>query len=327
MMLGRDPEHNGERARAKSVSTEVAIAIVNWNTRDLLAQCLVSVFGTASNTSLEVWAVDNASSDGSATMVRERFPQVHLIENAENLGFARANNQALHLAQGRYLLLLNSDTEVQPGALSCLADALERYPEAGAVGPRMLNPDGTLQNSYGSLPSVLDEILGPYWLDFLNKPWGAIGRRYRRRELEDGDYKRVDRVSFACTLIRREALDQVGLLDERFALYSEDYDWFKRLRDAGWQVLFCPQAQVIHHWGASSRQRSDWSLSQLYRSKRLYYAKHYGRGSALLLQAGLIMRFGLKLLWAIGSYLLRRVAATEQMRCQRRLIAEMLRPL
>lgn len=249
---------------------------------------------------------------------------MQLIENRENLGFARANNQALRVAAGRYLLLLNSDTEVFPDALSALIAALEAHPQAGAAGPQVFNPDGTLQNCYGSLPSVASEIIGPYALDFLTKPWGKLGRHTQSRTVDENGCQVVDRVSFACTMIRRAALEQVGLLDERFQFYSEDYDWFLRLRNAGWQTVFCPQARIMHHWGASSSQRSEWSLRQLYRSKRLYFAKHQGAAAEAVLRLGLTVRFALKWLMGAAKHLYNKPAATRQMALYRRLMQDML---
>lgn len=309
---------------------QLSIIIVNWNTRELLARCLESVNGERLSVNgnqtpiTETIVVDNASTDGSAAMVRERFPWMQLVENRENVGFARANNQALRVTSGRYLLLLNSDTVVFSGALPALIDALEAHPQAGAAGPQVFNPDGTLQNCYGSLPSVASEIIGPYALDFLTKPWGKLGHRMSSRAIEEDGCQVVDRVSFACTMIRREALEQVGLLDERFEFYSEDYDWFKRLKDAGWQTIYCPQAQIVHHWGASSSQRSEWSLRQLYRSKRLYFAKHYGAAAETMLRVGLIGRFTLKWLVGAAKYPFNRQSSSHQRTLYRRLIQDML---
>lgn len=305
----------------------LSVIIVNWNTRELLERCIESVALCLSDFALgtaEIWVIDNASIDGSAALVRQRFPSVHLIENARNVGFACANNQALRVATGRYLLLLNSDTEVFPGALPTLINALEAHPQAGAAGPQVLNPDGSLQNCYGPHPSVASEIVGPFAFDVFTKPWGKIGARVYKNKMTDGRCTVVDRVSFACTMIRREALEQVGLLDERFEFYSEDYDWFMRLRQAGWQTIFCPQPQIIHHWGASSNQRSEWSLRQLYRSKRLYFVKHQGVAADAALRLGLIVRFALK--WAMGTanYLYDKPYAARQMSLYQRLMQDML---
>lgn len=308
----------------------LSIVIVNWNTCDLLAKCLESVDTEIQLFPLgkvETLLVDNASTDGSAELVKKRFPWVQLLANSENVGFARANNQAMRVATGRHLLLLNSDTEIFPGALRTLADSLERHPRAGAVGPQVFNPDGTLQNSYGKLPTVLDELLGPYWADFLTKPWGKLGRLLWGYRISANMPNVVDRVSFACTLVRRTSLDQVGLLDESFEFYSEDYDLFKRLKDDGWVVMFCPQAQIMHHWGASSGQRSTWALRQLYRSKRRYFAKHDGPRMERVLRVGLALRFAAKVGIALASYPVCRSEAIEQARLYSCLIHDMQKNL
>lgn len=266
-------------------------------------KCLESVANNISSlerSKVQVIVVDNASSDGSVELLREQFPWVVLIENQENIGFARANNQAILLSTGNYMVLLNSDTELQAGALSSLLECISGHPDVGAVGPRMLNPDGTLQNSYGDLPSIWDEILGPYRFDIFTKPWGRVGSMMKP-DLGHSLPRDVDRVSFACTMIRRSALEAVGLLDERFQFYSEDYDFFKRLKDSGWRVRFCPTAQVMHHWAGSSKMRSEWALRQLYRSKRLYVAKHFGRRHEAILRIGVFLRLTTKMILAYLS--------------------------
>jgi N-acetylglucosaminyl-diphospho-decaprenol L-rhamnosyltransferase len=303
---------------------DLSIVIASWNTRELLARCLSSVYETVNDLEFEVIVVDNASTDGSQLMVRRHFPRVQLIENSENVGFARANNQGIRHSTGRNVLLLNSDTEVQPAALERLVKVLDTRPEVGAAGPRVLNPDGTLQNSYGSLPSVLSEIIGPYRLHCVTKPWGRVGRLFMGNRLDSNAPMRVDRVSFACTLIGRKALQQIGMLDERYGFYSEDYDWFKRLKDAGWLVLFYPQAQILHHWGASSRQRSVWAASQLYRSKRLYFAKHYGVTAEKFLRIGLTVQFATKILLTLITYPIGRSTSLQRIELHWKLIEDML---
>jgi N-acetylglucosaminyl-diphospho-decaprenol L-rhamnosyltransferase len=286
---------NGLTIDNPQLNLDLSILIVNWNTCDLLAKCLASVYAHPPSGSFEVIVVDNASADGSVDMVRERYPQVRLIANNENLTFARGNNQGILLAlnKSKNIMLLNSDTEVFSGALDSLLEIFATESTAGAVGPMMLNPDMTTQSSYGSLPSIVGEIVGPYLLDELTKPWGRIGRHYTSI---NNNPKQVERVSFACIMIRSEIFAEVGLLDESFVFYSEDYDFFKRLEGTAWKVLFCPEAQVVHHWGGSSRKRSFWATRQLYRSKRLYFEKHYGVPIRKKLDAGLTVRFTSKLL-------------------------------
>lgn len=301
----------------------LSVIIVNWNTRDLLAQCLASVFGNPPASEFEVIVVDNASSDCSTDMVRERFPQVILIENGENVGFSRANNQALRraLEVGSHILFLNSDTLLRSGAIDILLRVMEEQPHVGAVGPKMLNPDGTIQNSYGSLPSVLEEIIGPYIRDEFIRPWGRIGRYLPNPY--DRDCQIVKRVSFACTLVRDKVVRQVGFLDESFAFYSEDYDFFKRLADAHWDVLYCPEAEVTHYWGASSSKRNNWALRQLYRSKRIYFEKHHGKRVRQILDLGLKFRFSTKLALTTTHRLLHTKSADEKVNTQRMLLKDL----
>lgn len=290
----------------RSHALDLSIIIVNWNTRDLLADCLQSVYDTVHDLTFEVFVVDNASSDGSAAMVRERFPDVRLIENAENVGFARANNQAIAQSQGEYVLLLNSDTVLLPGAVHGLIEYLQGQSGIGAVGPTMLNPDGTLQNSYGRLPALLDEILGPYLLDSFTKPWGAHRWHSAETYSSSASPKVVDRVSFACVLICRETLIDVGTLDESYWLYSEDYDWFLRVKRAGWRVVHIPSASVVHHWGGSSQHRPLWASCMLYRAKLIYFRKHYGSVSEFVLRLGLSARFAVKTLLQLLGMLRKR---------------------
>lgn len=268
-----------------SETLDVSISIVNWNTRDLLAQCLVSITGDPAlmidghrdlpadpyPLDIEIWVVDNASADGSPTMVRERFPRVHLVENDRNIGFAAANNQAIRRSQGRYILLLNSDAEMQPGALSALVAFMDAQPRAGAAGARLLNADGTLQPSCHPMLTPGRE----FWrLLFLERLWPRATYPMHRWDLETS--RPVEVIKGACLLLRREALDQVGLLDEDYFMYTEEVDLCYRLAQAGWQLWWVPRAEVIHHQAQSSRQAAERMYLQLYRSKVQFYRKFGG---------------------------------------------------
>ena len=268
----------------------LSVIIVNWNTRDLLARCLDSVISDHSpitsreplvtdHCSLitETIVVDNASTDGSARMVRERFPQVHLIENRENVGFARANNQAIRQSGGRYVLLLNPDTEVRPGALETLVRFMDAHPEAGAAGARLLNPDGTLQESCHPFPTLGREFWRLFHLDAL---WRFARYDMARWDLETP--REVDSVQGACVILRREALDQVGLLDEDYFMYTEEVDLCHRLRQGGWRIYWVPQAVVVHYGGQSTRQMPAEMFLRLYESKLLYFRKRRGPTAARL---------------------------------------------
>ena len=256
---------------------DLSVIVVNWNTRDLLAQCLDSVFQTAGDLELEVFVVDNASSDGSADMVRERFPQVKLIENHENVGFARANNQAIRESTGQYVLLLNPDTEMRDNALETLVHFMDEHSWTGAAGAKLINPNGTLQPSCQPAPTLMRELWRLFYMDAL--------RPYARYDLRDGvpeTPQEVDIVQGACLLLRREALEQVGSLDEDYFMYTEEMDLCLRLRRKGWKVYWVPQAVVVHHGGQSTHQVAESMFLQLYASKIIYFRKNHGPLSAQL---------------------------------------------
>jgi hypothetical protein len=224
-----------------------------------------------------VFVVDNASSDGSAEMVRVRFPWVRLIRNTENVGFARANNQAIDLALGRYVLLLNSDTEVQPGALAALVGFMEASPRAGAVGPYLLNSDGTLQPACHPMLTPWREFVRLLFLDrFLHV--ATYGAAWWNTDSP----RQTEVIKGACLLLRREALEQVGPLDGSYFMYTEEVDLCYRLLQAGWQLWWMPTARVIHHGEASSRQVAQAMYIQLYRSKVQFYRKYGGEPRANL---------------------------------------------
>lgn len=259
---------------------DLSILIVSWNTRDLLARCLETVateLASFAPGAAETVVVDNASHDGSAALVRERFPWVRLIVNDANVGFARANNQAFAAAQGRYLLLLNPDTVLLPGALRALIDFLGTHPTAGAVGARLLNPDGSLQPSCSPAPTLSRELWRLFHLDAL-RPYGV----YAMSQWDARQPRPVEVVQGACLLLRREALGDEELLDPRYFMYSEEVDLCYRIRRRGWQIYWVPTAQVIHYGGQSTRQAATAMFLRLYEGKILYFRKLHGPTAALL---------------------------------------------
>ena len=234
------------------LAPDLSVVIVNWNTRELLSECLRSL-DASSGAVFETFVVDNGSADGSMEMVEREHPGARRILNRENLGFARANNQALALALGRYALLLNSDTRVAPGALAILVRFMDDHPRTGACGPRLLNPDGTLQPSGRSFPSALRALAALL-------PVGAWMRGRLATRLERRDYTletEVDEVSGAALCLRSAALREVGTLDEGYFLFGEDVDMCWRLRSAGWTVHYVPRAEVTHVWGGSRNAQSE----------------------------------------------------------------------
>ena len=253
----------------------ISIIIVSWNTAGLLENCLASILANPPISPFQSWVVDNASTDDSPQMVREKFPQVHLIENRENVGFARANNQAIQQCTGKYILLLNPDTVVAPGALPALVDFLDKHPEAGAVGARILNPDSSLQISSHPRPTLSRELWRLFHLDRIS-PYAE----YTLTKWETNQAQEVDVLMGACLLLRKEVLDQVGFLDEDYFMYSEEVDLCYRIQRAGWRLFWVPQAEVVHFGGQSTQQAPTEMFLNLYHGKIKYFRKHNGWSAA-----------------------------------------------
>ncbi len=244
----------------------LSIVIVSRNTSSLLADCLRSIPAGAEAQSHEIIVVDNASSDGSAEMVAREYPRVQLIRNSVNVGYARANNQGIRLSQGRYLLLLNSDTIVPAGALSALGQFMDDHPDAAACGPRLARTDGLTQPfAFGNDPTLAY---------LLARGWNRLIFRRSLHDWETHNVQPVDWVSGAALIARHDAIDQVGGFDERFFMYFEDNDLCLRLRRAGWQVIYNPAVTITHLGGASLKP----SVSRTWyydASLRYFYSKHY----------------------------------------------------
>ncbi len=259
---------------------DLSIIIVNWNTRDLLVNCLNSIqenLGAAPALQAETFVVDNASSDGSAERIRSSFPWVHLIENQDNVGFARANNQAAALAQGKYILLLNPDTVLQPSAIKTMLAYLDTHRDVGAVGPRVLNPNGSVQVSVHPFPNLIRETWRLMHLDNI-----LPLSEYPLSILRSDSSLQVDVLMGVCTLLRADVLDQVGFFDEQFFVYSEEVDLCLRIHQNGWRVYWLPKAVITHYSGQSTNQVPDKMFVELFRNKVKYFRKHFGNTQASL---------------------------------------------
>ncbi len=261
---------------------KVSIIIVNWNTKELLRNCLASVFRFPPEEGYEVIVVDNASTDGSQEMVKKEFPSVRLVENSDNLGFSKANNQAIQLAKGKYVLLLNSDAEVLKGSIQALSAFLDEREGVAIVGCRLVNADGAPEESCGRIPSLLAVAAT------------KLRRRGVRLRLIDklashalfNETTDVDWVTGACLMGRRDRLLQVGGFDENIFMYFEDIDLCYRVKKLG-KVVFCPGAEVIHFRGGSATDTSD----KIYReSQRHFFKKHFGFLQCLALEVLLGLR-------------------------------------
>jgi GT2 family glycosyltransferase len=299
-----------EPARARlGVSPTLAIVIVNYNTRDLLAACLDSIAASQVTLPLRVVVVDNASTDGTVEMVERAYPWVEVIASPRNGGYAYANNLALRQIIGAvspeqardhaYLLLLNPDTTVGPDTFMRMVDFLEHHPDAGVVGPKLVLPTGQLdlacRRRFPTPRRAFFRLLGLSRL-LPRSRWFAD---YNLTYLDPDQTIEVDSVVGAFMLVRLAAIDQAGLLDEDYFMYGEDLDWAYRIKQQGWRVFYAPITTVIHHKGAASRQRSMRSIIEFYRAMAIFHGKHYASGMPAIANAailtGITMRGGVAL--------------------------------
>ncbi len=261
--------------RRGSTTCDLSVIIVNYNTRERLKGCLASLRQSRGVGDIETFVVDNASDDGSAEMVASEFPWVRLIRSDVNGGYAYANNLALRETSGRKILLLNPDTELGETALSELVSYLDAHPETGAVGPKLVRGDGSLdlacRRSFPTPSVAFYRMAGLSRLFPKSRRFG----RYNLTYLDSDEETEVDALTGACMLVRREAIEDVGLLDERFFMYGEDLDWAYRIKSLGWTIRYNPKVVVLHYKGEASRQSSERATVAFYRAMHLFYAKHY----------------------------------------------------
>lgn len=255
---------------------ELSVIVVSHNTRELLAGCLRSVLASlASGPSYEVIVVDNASRDGTVKMLEERYPQVRLLKNERNKGFAAATNQGLRESQGEYLLLLNSDTIVRRDALPQMVRFLAESPQAGVVGPKLLYPDGKFQHSAFTFPTLPMIFLDFFPLNhrFLNS---RLNGRYPKALYEKGEPFPVGHPLGAAMMTKRQVVEEVGLLDEEFFMYCEEIDWCIRVKKAGWEIFCLPRVEIVHYGAASTSRFREAMFVELHKSRYCLYRKHYG---------------------------------------------------
>jgi N-acetylglucosaminyl-diphospho-decaprenol L-rhamnosyltransferase len=302
----------------------ISAVVVNWNAGRLLCDCVRSFIEDKQRCGIpdaEVIVVDNNSSDSSIASLKAAFPAVRIIQNTDNLGFARATNQGIRAGGGDYVLLLNPDTEVRPGALGALKRFLESQPLAGAVGPKLLNPDGSLQISAYPEPTLFREAWRLFHLDRLR----SIGS-YPMHSWGNSSPRDVDVLMGACILLPRKVLDECGLLDERFFIYSEDQDLCRRLKNRGWRIFWLPGAEVVHYGGQSTRQVKAEMFVRLYKEKIAYFRTHNGASSAaayktVLFCASLARQAASPLAFLAGSE--KRQRTLETAKLYRRLVREL----
>jgi len=286
----------------------VSAVVVNWNGGTELIECIKALL-SQEGVELEVVVVDNGSTDGSADLVEVRFPQVKVVRNGRNLGYAKAANIGVGATRGEHVLLLNPDTRLLPEALPLLISFMESHPDAGALGPKLINPNGSLQPSCRRFPPLGATFLRHTPLELLF-PSHPFLKRYLMFDLDRTRPAEVDWVSGACILLRREAFEEVGGFDERYFLYSEDVDLCLRLKKAGWKVYYVPHAKAFHIGGHASERRPVFSLYHAHRSMWLFFRAHH-RKSALwwlgpFVLVGILGRFLVVLLTLAVRRLLRR---------------------
>ena len=304
-----------------SLHPDLAVVVVSYNTRELLERCLHSVEAGVSGLRHELIVVDNASADGSADMVAAQFPHATLIRNVGNRGFAAAVNQGIYASTGRHVLLLNSDATVDLDTIATLVHRLDTIPDAGAAGGMLLNPDGSFQGSFADFPTLASETILATglsrWLLPLTFPSYPAEASQQPRT--------VDWVCGALMLLRRRAIEEVGVFDEAYFMYAEEVDWCYRARQHGWSVLYAPEARATHHVAGSYGRAPLRRREQIYRSKAIYVRKNLGLLPALAFRASIHVVSILKLAgWAAAeacSFGPRRAQARRNVESYRYLLA------
>lgn len=255
---------------------DLSIVLVCWNNKKYLEPCLRSLYETALKSRFDVIVVDNGSTDGSQQMLSEQFPAVQLLQNSENVGLSKASNQGIKATEGRYVLLLNNDTLVNGPSIDAMVSFLDANPSVGAVGGQLLNPDGTVQSCHNHFSTLTEEFLIATRLgEFFSEGYPAI--------IDDNKVGPVGWMSSACLMVRRTALDEIGLLDEEYFIYGDEADLQYRLKMANWQIYYLPHVTTIHYGG---RSMNRWGRrNMVYRGKMLFYKKNYGPLRTAVLRA------------------------------------------
>jgi hypothetical protein len=282
-------------AKFPPATLDLSIVIVSFNAWDYLEKCLLSIRNTVQEMSYEIIVVDNNSLDGTVGRIRSDFPGARLIANSSNVGFARGNNQGIEVARGRYVLLLNNDTEVLPGAVYTLFRIMENHPRVGLLGCRLLNTDGSLQVSFGSKISFISDFSRKYVINFYEIRKNRLVGRYL--EWRHSRQREVDWVKGACMFLRRQALLDAEMLDEKIFMYTEEVDLGSRISDLGWKIWYTPEARIIHHGGISTSANSYRAQIEYRKSQLYFYSKHYGRNGELLIRAFLVAKMCRNILW------------------------------
>lgn len=292
------------------IPVDISVVIVGWNARHYLELCLESLAKAPPRRTMEVFVVDNASTDGSVEMIESKFPWVKLIKSPENLGFAKGNNVAIRQCQGRYVALVNPDVIVFPGCLDALADFLDQNPKVGNVGPRVFNPDMSQQSTCRRFPSLWNNFCMASHLEGVCK-----GNRFFAGEhmfyFPHDRTMAVDVLVGCFSMIRRETFDAVGLLDENLFMYGDDVDWCRRCWNAGWEVVFYPGARAIHDRGKITAGYPVRFAVAQQRSVLYYWSKHHGFWGVLGMRTIMLFHHILRYSFAVVSDLIGRPQAED----------------
>jgi GT2 family glycosyltransferase len=317
---------NSTSSSGEKDQIDLSIIIVSWNVRDLLAECLRSIDAGRGDLDLEVIVVDSGSSDDTPAMIAEDFPWVNLLARTDNVGFPKGNNIGLSTARGRLLLLLNPDTEVSGDALPLMAELMDSNQEVGIVGGQLLNPDGSVQSSRRRFPTLGSAIFEGTWFQPL-APRKSMNRYYMA-DMSDDEAEDVDWLVGACLMTRREVLEDIGLLDEAYFMYSEELDWCRRIKEAGWRVIYLPRAKIVHHVGKSSEQAETERHINFQRAKLRYFRKFHGRFETAILRIVLLLNYFFQLILELGKGVLghRRALRWQRVRSYWKVLRTGLRP-
>ncbi len=258
-------------------ASSISIVIISFNVEKLLKECIESVHRETKEAPFDIWVIDNHSRDNSVQMLKDNFPDIHLIENDRNLGFPKANNQAVVQCTSDYILLLNPDTIIQDGAIDKMVRFMDENPDVGVSGCRVLNPDGSLQ--LACRRSIPTPKVAFYRLTGLSRlfPNSQTMARYNLTYLDPNTPHEVDAVSGAFLVIRKKAVDEIGVLDEDFFIYGEDMDWCIRAKKAGWKVMYYPHASILHYKGVGCKTNNRKTTYEFYRAMYLFHRKHFAK--------------------------------------------------
>lgn len=281
------------------MKTELTIIIISFNTRDMTKNCIESVLSHTRNIEFEIIVVDNNSNDGSQQMLKNDFPQIQFIENQNNVGYAKANNQAIEISKGDKILLLNSDTLISDDSIKKMAALLDKNPSVGIVGSKLLNEDGTYQLSCGIFPSLWSEFSSKMMLNRLFKK-SRIFNAHKYGFWDYSNTKEVDWVTGAFLMVRKDAIDIAGGLDENFFMFYEDVDFCKRVKSAGWKIFFYPEASIIHLWGGSWKKVRKKIILANCKSTLYFYRKHHQMWQVHMIKMVLSVECLVKI---VGSFL------------------------